>query len=56
MAQRGWGWSYTNWYGFAGIACGWPLVKDTVYTQVGEHKLYMDETMTGIFRKINGVQ
>ena len=54
MAQRGWGWSYSNWYGFAGIACGWPLVKDAPYHQIPERKLYIDETMTELFREING--
>lgn len=53
MAQRGWGWSYTNWYGFAGIACQFPLVKDASYTKVEDRTLYIDESMTGIFRRIN---
>lgn len=53
MAERGWGWSYTNWHGFAGIACGAPLIEDAAYTQVDGHKLYIDETMTKLFQKIN---
>ncbi len=56
MANRGWGWSYTNWYGFAGIACQFPLVKNTSYTKVDDRLLYIDDTMTGIFRRINGVE
>ena len=55
MADRGWGWSYTNWYGFAGIACGYPLVKEAVYTKVEDRTLYIDEDMSAMFRRINGV-
>lgn len=53
MANRGWGWSYTNWYGFAGIACQFPLVKDASYTKVENRPLYIDNAMTSIFQTIN---
>ena len=56
MADRGWGWSYTNWYGFAGIACQFPLVKNASYTKVDDRLLYIDDAMTGIFRRINGIE
>ena len=56
MADRGWGWSYTNWYGFAGIACQFPLVKNSSYTKVDDRLLYIDDAMTGIFRRINGIE
>ena len=56
MADRGWGWSYTNWYGFAGIACQFPLVKNASYTKVDDRLLYIDDAMTGIFRRINGME
>lgn len=54
MAQRGYGWCYTDWMGTVGIAYCYPLVEDSTYTQVAEH-LYIDEEMSGWFREINGV-
>ena len=54
MAQRGYGWCYTDFMGSVGIAYSYPLVKDSTYTQVAEH-LYIDEEMSGWFREINSV-
>lgn len=56
MAQRGYGWCYTNWHGFAGIACAYPLVETAAYTKVEGRPLYIDENMTNLFRRINGVE
>lgn len=54
MAQRGYGWCYTDWMGTVGIAYSYPLVEDSTYTQVDEY-LWIDEEMSGWFREINGV-
>lgn len=56
MAERGYGWCYTDWMGSVGIAFGYPLVESTTYTQVEDYPLYIDEEMTAWFRQINGVQ
>lgn len=56
MADRGYGWCYGNWHGFAGIACAYPLVKTATYTKVEGRPLYIDENMTSLFRQVNGVK
>lgn len=52
MAERGYGWCYTDWMGSVGIAYSYPLVEDSTYTQAGDW-LWIDEEMTGWFREIN---
>ena len=52
MEGRGYGWCYTDWMGSCGLGYGYPLVKDSTYTQIGEY-LWIDEEMTGWFREIN---
>lgn len=54
MADRGYGWCYTDWMGSVGVAYSYPLVKDSTYTQVGDY-LWIDEEMTGWFREINNI-
>lgn len=54
MADRGYGWCYTDWAGSVGIAYCYPLVEDSTYTQASDW-LWIDEEMTGWFREINNV-
>lgn len=56
MEERGYGWCYTDWMGCVGITFCYPLVKDSTYTQVPGHSLYVDDEMLGWFRSINGMQ
>lgn len=53
MAERGYGWCYTNWFGFAGIATEYPLVHSTTYTQMPDSPLYLDEEMMRWFQQLN---
>ena len=55
MKARGYGWCYTDWMGCVGITFCYPLVKDSTYTQVPGHSLYVDDEMLGWFREINNV-
>ena len=54
MADRGYGWCYTDWMGTVGIAYCYPLVEDSTYTQAANY-LWIDEEMTGWFRQINNI-
>jgi hypothetical protein len=55
MKGRGYSWCYTDWMGSCGLGYGYPLVKDSTYTQIGEY-LWIDEEMTALFREINNIQ
>jgi hypothetical protein len=54
MADRGYGWCYTDWMGSVGVAYCYPLVEDSTYTQVADY-LWIDEEMTGWFKEINRI-
>ena len=56
MAERGYGWCYTDWMGSVGIAFGYPLVESTTYTQVADYPLYIDQEMTAWFQQINNAR
>lgn len=51
----GLGWCYAYWYGPYGVAFGMPLFDDTTYTQVEDYPYYIDQTVLGCFRELNGV-
>ena len=55
MADRGYGWCYTDWMGSVGISYCYPLVEGSTYTQAAEY-LWIDEEMTGWFREINNAE
>ena len=55
IEERGYGWCFAHWYGPYGVAFSMPAIANTVYEQVGEYPYYIDQTMRGWFREINGV-
>ena len=55
MAERGYGWNYTDWMGNVGLTFCSPLVKDSTYTKMEGHSLYIDEEMAQRFRSINNI-
>lgn len=55
MEELGYGWCFANWYGYYGIAAPMTIVKDATYEQVEDFPYYIDQTMYGWFREINGV-
>ncbi len=55
LEDRGYGWCYGSWTGFTGIACAYPMVGSTTYTQVGKVQLYIDDEIFSWFQTLNGV-
>ena len=55
LEALGCGWSFSNWYGYFGVANSVPLVDEVVYEQVEDYPLYIDTAMYGWFKEINGV-
>lgn len=53
VESRGYGWCFTNWYGYFGIADCVPRITDSTYTQVEDYPYYIDETMLSWFREFN---
>lgn len=56
VESRGYGWCFAKWYGYFGIANGWPAFENATYQQVEDYPYYIDTAMYGWFREINGVQ
>lgn len=55
MESRGYGWCFAHWYGYFGIANGYPAFENVAYEQVEDYPYYVDTAMLGWFREINGV-
>lgn len=55
MEELGYGWCFGSWYGAYGVAFCIPAIEDTTYEQVEDYPYYIDQTMLGWFREINGV-
>lgn len=55
IESRGYGWCFARWYGYFGIANGWPAYENAVYQQVDDHPYYIDTAMLSWFWEINGV-
>lgn len=53
VESRGYGWCFTNWYGYFGMADCVPRIVGSTYTQVEDYPYYLDETMLGWFREFN---
>ena len=53
VESRGYGWCFTGWYGYFGIADCVPRITGSTYTQVEDYPYYLDETMLGWFREFN---
>lgn len=53
VESRGYGWCFTNWYGYFGIADCVPRITDSTYTQVEDYPYYIDDTMLSWFREFN---
>lgn len=53
VESRGYGWCFTNWYGYFGIADCVPRIADSTYTQVEDYPYYIDDTMLSWFREFN---
>lgn len=55
IAEKGYGWCFANWYGYFGIANGFPMAENVVYEQVEDYPYYIDTAMLSWFQEINGV-
>lgn len=55
IAEKGYGWCFAHWYGYFGIANGFPMAENAVYEQIGDYPYYIDTAMRSWFQEINGV-
>lgn len=55
IESRGHGWCFAHWYGYFGIANGWPAYENATYQQLEDYPYYIDTAMLSWFREINGV-
>lgn len=55
IESRGYGWCFAKWYGYFGIAGGYPAFENVTYTQLEDYPYYIDTAMLSWFREINGV-
>ena len=55
MESQGHGWCFAHWYGSYGLSFGCPVIENTVYEQIENYPCYVDQTILGWFREINGV-
>ncbi len=55
VESRGYGWCFAKWYGYFGIANGWPAYENASYEQVEDYPYYIDTAMLSWFKEINGV-
>ena len=55
VGSRGYGWCFAKWYGYFGIANGWPAYENAAYQQLEDYPYYIDTAMLSWFREINGV-
>lgn len=51
----GYGWCFAKWYGYFGIAGGWPAYENVTYQQLEDYPYYIDTAMLDWFKEINGV-
>ena len=54
VESLGCGWCFAKWYGYFGIANGWPAYENAAYQQLEDYPYYIDTAMYGWFREING--
>lgn len=55
MESRSYGWCFAHWYGYFGIANGWPAFENATYQQLEDYPYYIDTAMLSWFREVNGV-
>lgn len=55
VESLGYGWCFARWYGYFGIANGWPAYENATYQQLEDYPYYIDTAMLSWFREINGV-
>ena len=55
LADRGYGWCYGNWFGFAGFGAAYPAINSTTYTKITNAPLYVDDETFAWLQEINGV-
>lgn len=55
VESQGYGWCFAKWYGYFGIANGWPAFENATYEQVEDYPCYIDTAMYSWFQEINGV-
>lgn len=56
IESRGYGWCFAKWYGYFGIANGWPAYENAAYQQLEDYPYYIDTAMRSWFQEINGIQ
>ena len=56
IESRGYGWCFAKWYGYFGIANGWPAYENATYQQLEDYPYYIDTAMRSWFQEINGIQ
>ena len=55
VESRGYGWCFAKWYGYFGIANGWPAYDNASYEQMEDYPYYIDTAMVSWFKEINDV-
>jgi len=55
IESHGYGWCFAHWYGYFGIASGYPAFENVTYAQLEDYPYYIDTAMQGWFKEINGV-
>ena len=56
IESRGYGWCFAKWYGYFGIANGWPAYENATYQQLEDYPYYIDTAIGSWFQEINDVQ
>lgn len=55
IESQGYAWCFAHWYGSYGLSFGYPVIENAVYEQIENYPCYVDQTILGWFKEINGV-
>ena len=56
ISEKGYGWCFSNWFGYFGITNSGPVYENASYEQVEDYPCYIDTAMYSWFKEINVVK
>jgi len=56
VAAKGYGWCFSNWFGYFGVTNSGPVYENASYEQVEDYPCYIDTAMYSWFKEINVVK